>query len=511
MLTALFGILPLLRLAGESRTVRVGVFPAAPLVMVKDNKPAGLFIDLLEYFSLKLNWHIQYVEDTWSNLLINLEKNEIDLLPAVGYTTERAAKYDFSRNPVFIDSGVLFTSPKFTLHTVFDLQGKRVAALKGSIFTTGFVDYITSFGVQCDLIFTSNNEEVMQAITDSEADAGVCIYSLGNELARHFSVTITPISFTPIALEFAVPKGRNTDLLAGIDELMPAMISDPDSLYSRSFREWTMRPEKARPATWLWWGIAGLLVLGLIMLLWNSLLKRQVNLKTRYLEAEISERWQAEKKILQTLNEKETLIRELYHRTKNTMQVMRGIITLQAADFPDNTELQKLVKDTDDRIQAISLVHQMLYKSNDLSRISIKEYTRELTTLICRSFRLSDNRIALNLNITDQFFLLDTAIPLGLILNELLTNSLKHAFPGSRNGIICINLTEMEPGKDRLQYSDNGIGVPDNFDFRNQSTLGMKLIINIGELQMMGTLDFKNDNGIIFSMEFPTTLYEARI
>jgi len=120
----------------------VGIFPAALLVMIKDNKPAGLFIDLIDYFSKSLDWHIQYEKGNWNELLLKLEKGEIDLLPAVGYTEKRIKIYDFNRHAVFIDSGVLFTSSKFTLHTVFELQDKRIAALKGSIFTDGFINYI---------------------------------------------------------------------------------------------------------------------------------------------------------------------------------------------------------------------------------------------------------------------------------------------------------------------------------------------------------------------------------
>ncbi len=498
-------------LNGESRTVRVGVFPAAPLVMINDNKPEGLFIDLIEYFSQALGWQIQYVPGSWSELLVSLEKNEIDLLPAVGYTRERAGIYDFSSNPVYIDSGVLFTSPKFTLHTVFDLQGKRVAALKGSIFTDGFMRYISSFGVKCNIILTKDNRAVMQAIENGDADAGVCIYSLGNELVKEYKVTLTPISFSPIALEFAVPKGKNSDLIADINRIMSSMISDPESLYSRSFRKWTVpRPNGELPA-WITWGFFGLVASGFFLGLWNFILKRQVVSKTKHLEIEIFEHMQAEEKIRQSLEEKETLIRELYHRTKNTMQVIRGMVVLQAEDYPENKDIQQLVKNTEDRIQAISLVHQMLYKSKDLSHISIKEYVEELSTLILQSSGIFDGRISTDIRIDDQFFLLDTAIPLGLILNELMTNSINHAFPDNRKGGISISLTQAGPEKSILVYSDNGIGVPEGFNFRDSNTLGLKLVHNIGELQLMGKVNFKNENGVSCTIEILTSLYRARV
>ncbi len=226
---------------------------------------------------------------------------------------------------------------------------------------------------------------------------------------------------------------------------------------------------------------------------------------------DITERKQAEESLIKSLREKETLIREIYHRTKNTMQVVRGIIVLQSAAFPENSEMQQLVKNTEDRIDAISLVHQMLYQSQDLSQISIKEYIHNLAELILQSYSLSSDRISFNIIIDEQLFLIDTAIPLGLILNELITNSLKYAFPDNRKGIITITLTIKELGKNILFYSDNGIGVSEGFDFRNNNSLGLKLIHRIGEKQMLGKLQMQNINGISCLFEFPGNLYKARV
>jgi len=225
----------------------------------------------------------------------------------------------------------------------------------------------------------------------------------------------------------------------------------------------------------------------------------------------ITERKQAEEKILQSLHEKGLLIRELYHRTKNTMQIIQGIIMLQAVNFPTNEELQELVKNTEDRIQAMALVHQMLYKSEDLSHIPIKEYMQELAALILKSYSIAADRIIVKMEIDDQYFLIDTAIPFGLIFNELLTNSLKHAFPDNKKGLISIVMTKEGPDKNIFRYSDNGVGVCDGFDFKNQKALGLQLIHNIGELQMKGKVALKNNNGVSCLLEFPTHLYKARV
>lgn len=513
------GILPLLVLLlvfpsslwGASRAVRVGVFPAAPLVMIEDGKPKGLFIDLIEHFAKILDWKVSYVDGTWNDLLLELGRGEIDLLPAVSFTSERLALFDFSRSPVFIDSGVIYTNPRITLHSIFDLQGKKVAGVRGSVFTTGFLEYINSFGVSCDLILAGDNRAVMAAVASGEVEAGICIYSLGNALANEYRVTLTPISFSPMALEFAVPKGRNADLLGGIDSQMSAMVGDPHSFYSQAYRKWTMPRAETEFPVWLKVGLLGFFVLGLSLAAWTFMLKRQVLTKTAYLEREISERRQAEASLTRILEEKEALIRELFHRTTNTMQVIKGMLFLQVSGLPENADLQRIVKNTEGRIDAIALVHEMLYKSQDLSRIPVSAYIRQLCASVIGKSGIPPERLSVNLELEEGFFLLDTAIPFGLILNELMSNSLRHAFPGERHGAISITFGRQMGGKYLLRYADDGVGVVEGFDFRSQDSLGLKLIFAIGEQQLFGKVTFLGQAGLSCEVEISADLYQSRV
>ncbi len=226
---------------------------------------------------------------------------------------------------------------------------------------------------------------------------------------------------------------------------------------------------------------------------------------------DITERKRAEEKIRKTLSEKEVLLRELYHRTKNTMQVIRSMLLLQAARTPDNPQVQKLVHDTENRILTISLVHQKLYQSQDLSRIDSHEYIAELIRLIMQSYASVSQHISLTSEIEHIDILLDTAIPCGLILNELLTNSLQHAFPGEREGEISLTLCRNDAGNLELSFSDNGVGVPQGFDFREQNTLGLRTIIGIAERQMQGQIVFQHHHGVTCRIEFPDTLYSERV
>jgi two-component sensor histidine kinase/copper chaperone CopZ len=225
----------------------------------------------------------------------------------------------------------------------------------------------------------------------------------------------------------------------------------------------------------------------------------------------VVERMRAEEKLIQSLNVKDTLLRELFHRTKNTMEVVRGLLVLSAAERPENTDLQQVVSDTEQRIQSIEIVHSLLYKSNDLSRISMPEYIQELCALTLRNYWTHQEQISFDLKIEEQRFLLDTAIPFGMVLNELITNSIKYAFPDNRIGLISISLCTSGTGKSILNYSDNGVGAPAIDNFRDQHSLGISLIYRIGEKQLQGKVRMESHNGIQCSIEFANQLYQERV
>lgn len=207
------------------------------------------------------------------------------------------------------------------------------------------------------------------------------------------------------------------------------------------------------------------------------------------IEFVITDKKLAEEKVLKSLEEKEVLIKELYHRTKNTLQITKSLLVAQANKYSENEELNKVVRDTENRIQSISLVHEMLYKSNNLSKISIKTYIENLISLTITNF---DINVETEVNIEDFLVLIDLAIPLGLVVNELITNSIKYAF--QENGRIKLSL--YRDNQDIImKYSDNGKGLPKSFDFRNQDSLGMQLITSIIENQLDGFIDIDGLNG----------------
>ena len=245
----------------------------------------------------------------------------------------------------------------------------------------------------------------------------------------------------------------------------------------------------------------------------------EVNLKKSVLNGQeciiavvrdISVRKEAINNLKTSIEEKNILLRELYHRTKNTLQVIRSMLILQAATMLDNNQVQKLVADTEQRILTISLVHQKLYQSQDLSRISFQEYLQELTDLIMESSSPITRNISFIINCEPLVLQLDTAIPCGLIVNELFSNALKYAFPNKQQGKISIQVSRND-SHIKIVMSDNGIGLPPEFDFRGQTSLGLRTIFALGEQQLEGKVRFICEKGVTCIIEFPDTLYNQRV
>jgi PAS domain S-box-containing protein len=225
---------------------------------------------------------------------------------------------------------------------------------------------------------------------------------------------------------------------------------------------------------------------------------------------DISEQKQVEEKLMVALKEKEILLRELYHRTKNNMQVIYSLLALKGAAFEDKA-IKEILTDVGNRIQAIALVHEKLYQSKNLSRIDLKDYITDLTSLLMESYNSAERNIELFLELESINVLIDTAIPCGQIIIELISNSFKHAFPDGRYGKIYIRLSRNKNDLIRLIISDNGIGIPDFSDIMGLQTLGMQLFKNITEHQLQGDISYNMKSGVSWTIRFKDILYNERV
>jgi PAS domain S-box-containing protein len=225
---------------------------------------------------------------------------------------------------------------------------------------------------------------------------------------------------------------------------------------------------------------------------------------------DITESKNAERTIRASLKEKEVLLRELYHRTKNNMQVISSLIGLKSASIEDE-QMKNILHEMRNRIQTIALVHQKLYQSQNLSRVDLKEYITDLVNLIANSYAAEQGNVTFTLNLENVNVLIDTAVPCGLIINELISNSFKHAFPDDRKGNICVRLKKLEEDAIELVISDDGVGIPSGFNLFEKNTLGMQVFYNIATEQLMGNVEVDSKHGLTFTIQFKDVSYEERV
>lgn len=201
-----------------------------------------------------------------------------------------------------------------------------------------------------------------------------------------------------------------------------------------------------------------------------------------------------------SLQEKETLIKEIHHRVKNNLQIIISMIKLQAPDDHDPV-ISKFVDDCVNRINAIALVHELLYSSKGLISTNLKEYNYFLLRSLFLSFAPSKHEIEYQMDISESINVdIDRIIPLGLMLNEMITNSLKHAFPAKKG---LINITAQKDDHwISVMYKDNGIGLPAGYDLNNEEGLGSQLIVLLAD-QLDAELIHENDPGLKYTVKIP--------
>lgn len=202
-----------------------------------------------------------------------------------------------------------------------------------------------------------------------------------------------------------------------------------------------------------------------------------------------------------SLREKEVLLKEMHHRVKNNLQIISSLFNLQSRATKDERVIA-VMKEGQARVKSMALIHQKLYAEEELSSISFQDYTRELLDYLFKTYQHPHKNISYQLNSFDLKLDVDTAIPLGLIMNELISNSLKYAFLDMTEGIIRVSVIPTEePGRLRLMVGDNGRGMPENFDYERASSIGLRLVRSLST-QLQADLTMLNSGGVSYSIDF---------
>jgi PAS domain S-box-containing protein len=206
-----------------------------------------------------------------------------------------------------------------------------------------------------------------------------------------------------------------------------------------------------------------------------------------------------EEKISQSLKEKEILLKEVHHRVKNNMQVISSILNLQSSYVTDEYALS-LLKECQNRIKSMAYIHESLYQTKNFEGVNFTEYLSTLSKNLIHTYSVNSKKVKLVLNLSDLFLNFDLSIPCGLIINEIISNSLKYAFTNRMDGIIFVNLA-IENEIVRIEVGDNGVGIPEHVDIKQTQTLGLQLVDTLIE-QIDGTLELDRTNGTKFIIKF---------
>jgi two-component sensor histidine kinase/CheY-like chemotaxis protein len=251
---------------------------------------------------------------------------------------------------------------------------------------------------------------------------------------------------------------------------------------------------------------------------YNEVLFHKLEKKVLQLEEEIAERKRAEEQLqklneeLETrvaertrelntsLSEKELLLKEIHHRVKNNLQIVASLLHTQSRHISDPATLAML-DESQNRVKAMALVHERLYKSDDISSIDIADYVKFMGTSLLQFYGIGAARVKFEVDMPGIRFNINRAIPLGLLINELLSNSLKHAYPAGRKGTITVTGAK-NAGTIRIIVQDDGAGIPESFDWRNSDSLGLRLVNSLAD-QLAGTIELDRSSGTKFTLTVP--------
>lgn len=225
---------------------------------------------------------------------------------------------------------------------------------------------------------------------------------------------------------------------------------------------------------------------------------------------DVTDRRAAEQTTRQALAEKSLLLQELFHRTRNSMQLIVALLDWQTQHV-DDAGTRAILHETQNRIRTMALVHQKLYQSQDLSYINLGRYIVDLVELLQDAYSVDSDQVEIRLDLEDVYVLIDTAIPFGLVFEELVTNAFRHAFAGGRGGSLRLRLHRDGDGRILLRVSDNGVGLTPGFDPRRDGRLGLQIVFALSEQQLGGETDITSVDGVTFSLQFKDNLYSQRV
>jgi two-component sensor histidine kinase/ABC-type amino acid transport substrate-binding protein len=488
----------------EHPVIRVALDPSSPPIKFTDSKGelSGISSDYLKIVERRLGVKFEQMKNmTWQQAFDRLKRWEIDMAPSLADTDERRNYLIFTKPYLTIPIVTAAHRDVTYLGSMKELSGRKVAIVEDHAVS----EWIPRDWPAIKLIKVKTVHDGLTLLQREEVFAYIDnLIIIGYYQARMKVTDIKIAGETPYINSQAMAVRKDWPILAGI--LQKALDSISESERNDIYRRWLpIRYEHGFDYSLLWKAL-GIFAAALIgLLLWNQKLAGEISSRRK---AEVALR-DSEARLRLSLDQKEALLRELYHRTNNSMQVIRSILVLRAASL-NNPEITSFVRKIDEKILAMALVQQKLYQSQNLSRVDLGEYLPELASLLIENYELPDGFLTLALQSEPVLVLIDTAIPCGLAVSELISNAVRHAFPGRKTGTIRMKIGRNPSGSVEVFFADDGIGMPADFDFR-KNVSGLRTVYDLVESQMKGEIVCEQAEGLAYTIRFSDNLYEQRV
>jgi ABC-type amino acid transport substrate-binding protein len=319
-----------------ARDVRVALPELKPSVFTDNQgKPAGLFVDIIEDIAAREGWNIIWVRGTLPENWDRLSSGEIDLMPGVVDTPDREKLYDFNHEPVLSAWTQVYAPSGSGINTIRDLDGKRVAMLRGDNNGIAFRDYARKFDINATYLEKDSLDEVFAVTAAGDADAMVGFSLAGEQSANRYGLAATPVMFNPTSLGFAVRKGTDSDLLTAIDRYLAEGKASPSSAYSKTVQKWFGMKASWVVPPWLQWGLVIALGIAVLFVAMSFILRQQVRRKTAELARQNEELRGAYQQLTATEEELRQNYQELEKSEKALMQARKKLNLLNTLTFQD--------------------------------------------------------------------------------------------------------------------------------------------------------------------------------
>lgn len=460
-----------------SKPIKVGISNNPPKTYWDEKgNPAGIFVDILDYIAELEEWQIEYHKDTWDNNLQLLQNAELDLVPDVAYSSERAKIFDFHQSPVLFSWTQLYARKGKDIDSFEDLDGLRLAVLHNSIQANVLSDMIAGFGMKSSLITAETFEEVLALVRDHKADAAATNYFFGRMNARKYNLEETGILFEPASLFFAAPKGKNSEILAAIDQHIVQLKRRPYTVYYKILKKHSGETQDYGIPLWIVWVGSILLIAFVLSMIGIILFKHQVRKRTAELlqaNQEMEKRIEARTEELALAMHKaqvadmlkSAFLAMMSHELRTPLNSVIGFTGILLRQMPGglNEEQLKML----DIVQSsarhlLSLINDVL----DISKIEAGElelhYTEvELAPMIEHVIGLLGAQAAEK---GVELTMIASNSPQTINVDkrrfeQVLINLLNNAVKFTHKGQVCLCYSEIN-GALQLSVKDTGIGIP---------------------------------------------------